>query len=176
MQFKDLDREKKNIFVKVTRDGYSQTVPKTDLVVGDVVHLFTRDNISADGIYIYGSMLLIDESSLTGESDPVHGRLMDTLNEGGDDETPLQVKLNGVITIIAKLDVNLSNLEYLNKVLRLEALDASTNEDISKEVKICLDGEDRHNGYYSMFYHQKEATKKDIKVGVQTFQKVLPAS
>ncbi|KAF6154708.1 hypothetical protein GIB67_021886 [Kingdonia uniflora] len=72
MQFKDLDREKKNIFVKVTRDGYSQTVPKTDLVVRDVVHLFTRDNIPVDGIYIYGSMLLIDESSLTGESVPVH--------------------------------------------------------------------------------------------------------
>ncbi|KAF6175849.1 hypothetical protein GIB67_003337 [Kingdonia uniflora] len=203
MQFKYLDRQKKNIFAKVTRDGYSQTVPKTDLVVGDVVHLFTRDNIPDDGIYIYGSMLLIDESSLTGESDPVHvnrynpfllsgttmqdgkvvmlvtivgmstewGRLMDTLNDGGDDETPLQVKLNGVITIIAKfglvfaflsfvvlmtsswrgtfsikatalqfmktfkpifllLKVNLSNLEYLNKVLRLEALD------ISKEVKM----------------------------------------
>ncbi|KAF6154043.1 hypothetical protein GIB67_018965, partial [Kingdonia uniflora] len=145
LQFKDLDREKKNILVKVTRDGYSQTVPKTDLVVGDVAHLFTGDYIPADGIYIYGSMLLIDESSLTGESDPVHvnrhnpfllsgttvqdgkvvmlvtavgmstewGRLMDTLNEGGDDETPLQVKLNGVTTIIAKFGLVFAFLSFV---------------------------------------------------------------
>ncbi|XP_027911761.1 putative calcium-transporting ATPase 11, plasma membrane-type [Vigna unguiculata] len=145
LQFKDLDKEKKNVSIQVTRDGRRQKVSIHDLVVGDIVHLSIGDVVPADGLLISGFGLLIDESSLSGESDAVNvdhrkpfllagttvqdgsakmlvtsvgvrtewGRLMDTLNEGGDDETPLQVKLNGVATIIGKIGLGFALLTFI---------------------------------------------------------------
>ncbi|KAL2329306.1 hypothetical protein Fmac_022733 [Flemingia macrophylla] len=145
LQFKDLDKEKKNISIQVTRDGRRQKVSIHDIVVGDIVHLSIGDIVPADGLLISGFGLLIDESSLSGESEPVNvdqkkpyllsgttvqdgsakmlvisvgmrtewGRLMDTLSEGGDDETPLQVKLNGVATIIGKIGLGFALLTFV---------------------------------------------------------------
>lgn len=145
LQFKDLDREKKKISIQVTRDGYRQKVSIFDLVVGDIVHLSIGDQVPADGLYISGYSLLIDESSLSGESEPVYitkekpfllagtkvqdgsakmlvtsvgmrtewGRLMETLSQGGEDETPLQVKLNGVATIIGKIGLVFASLTFI---------------------------------------------------------------
>jgi len=145
LQFKDLDKEKKNVSIQVTRDGRRQQVSIHDLVVGDIVHLSIGDIVPADGLLICGFGLLIDESSLSGESEAVNvdeqkpfllsgttvqdgsgkmlitsvgvrtewGRLMDTLNEGGDDETPLQVKLNGVATIIGKIGLGFALLTFM---------------------------------------------------------------
>ncbi|XP_010942801.1 calcium-transporting ATPase 10, plasma membrane-type isoform X1 [Elaeis guineensis] len=135
LQFKDLDKEKKKISIQVTRDGFRQKMSIYDLLPGDIVHLSIGDQVPADGLFVSGFSVLIDESSLTGESEPVivnnenpfllsgtkvqdgscimlvtnvgmrtqWGKLMATLSEGGDDETPLQVKLNGVATIIGKI-------------------------------------------------------------------------
>ncbi|KAI5655195.1 hypothetical protein M9H77_32382 [Catharanthus roseus] len=135
LQFKDLDKEKKKINVQVTRNGYRQKISIYDLLPGDIVHLAIGDQVPADGLFVSGYSLLIDESSLTGESEPINvtaenpfllsgtkvqdgsckmlvttvgmrtqwGKLMATLSDGGDDETPLQVKLNGVATIIGKI-------------------------------------------------------------------------
>ncbi|KAL7116942.1 hypothetical protein ACP275_03G038800 [Erythranthe tilingii] len=135
LQFKDLDKEKKKITVQVTRNGYRQKISIFDLLSGDIVHLGIGDQVPADGLFVSGYSLLINESSLTGESEPINvsaenpfllsgtkvqdgsckmlittvgmrtqwGKLMATLCEGGDDETPLQVKLNGVATIIGKI-------------------------------------------------------------------------
>lgn len=144
LQFKKLDKEKKNIIVQVTRDGCRQKVSVYDLVVGDVVHLSIGDQVPADGVFVSGYSLSIDESSLSGESEPVDvaegrpfllsgtkvqdgsgkmlvtsvgmrtewGRLMVTLSEGGEDETPLQVKLNGVATIIGKIGLGFAVLTF----------------------------------------------------------------
>ncbi|XP_039146378.1 calcium-transporting ATPase 10, plasma membrane-type-like [Dioscorea cayenensis subsp. rotundata] len=135
LQFKDLDKEKKKITIQVTRRGFRQKLSIYDLLPGDIVHLGIGDQVPADGLFVSGFSLLINESSLTGESEPViinsespfllsgtkvqdgsckmlvttvgmrtqWGKLMATLSEGGDDETPLQVKLNGVATIIGKI-------------------------------------------------------------------------
>ncbi|XP_058180914.1 calcium-transporting ATPase 2, plasma membrane-type-like [Rhododendron vialii] len=135
LQFRDLDKEKKKISIQVTRNGYRQKMSIYDLLPGDIVHLSIGDQVPADGLFVSGFSVVIDESSLTGESEPVMvtaehpfllsgtkvqdgsckmmittvgmrtqwGKLMATLSEGGDDETPLQVKLNGVATIIGKI-------------------------------------------------------------------------
>ncbi|KAG8050710.1 hypothetical protein GUJ93_ZPchr0009g138 [Zizania palustris] len=150
LQFKELDKEKKRIFIHVTRDGRQQKISIYDLVVGDIVHLAIGDQVPADGMYIHGYSLLIDESSLSGESDPVYvshdkpfilagtkvqdgsakmivtavgmrtewGRLMSTLSEGGEDETPLQVKLNGVATIIGKIGLVFAVLTFVVLLVR----------------------------------------------------------
>ncbi|XP_074286529.1 putative calcium-transporting ATPase 11, plasma membrane-type [Silene latifolia] len=150
LQFKDLDKEKKNIQVHVTRAGQRQKISIYDLVVGDIVNLSIGDQVPADGLFFSGYNLLIDESSLSGESEPVHvskerpfllsgtkvqdgsakmlvtavgmrtewGTLMATLNEQGEEETPLQVKLNGVATIIGKIGLGFAVLTLLVLIAR----------------------------------------------------------
>ncbi|GFS31367.1 autoinhibited Ca(2+)-ATPase, isoform 4 [Actinidia rufa] len=72
LQLQDLDEQKKKTFIHVTRDGKKQKCSIYDLVVGDVVHLMTGDIVPADGLFFSHSSLLVDESSLTGESESVN--------------------------------------------------------------------------------------------------------
>lgn len=55
----------------VTRDGNEQNIESSELCPGDIVHFSSGDIISADCRLISSNNLLIDESSLTGESLPV---------------------------------------------------------------------------------------------------------
>eukprot|EP00897_Mesotaenium_endlicherianum_P000664 jgi/Mesen1/10599/ME000086S10136 len=72
LQFRDLNKEKANIKLQVTRGGRRIPVSIYDLVVGDVVPLSIGDQVPADGILVEGHSLVIDESSMTGESNPRH--------------------------------------------------------------------------------------------------------
>lgn len=56
--------------VEVIRNGNATTVPKKDIVVGDIVLLTTGAEIPADGTVLEAVSLQVDESSLTGESEP----------------------------------------------------------------------------------------------------------
>ena len=57
--------------VRVRRDGAVAEVVTDDLVPGDVVLLEAGDRVPADGRVMLAANLLVDESSLTGESVPV---------------------------------------------------------------------------------------------------------
>ncbi|KAJ7561594.1 hypothetical protein O6H91_03G034900 [Diphasiastrum complanatum] len=72
LQFRALDKEKKKIYIHVIRESQRRKVCINDLVVGDVVYLSTGDQVAADGVFISGHSLIIDESSMTGESEPQH--------------------------------------------------------------------------------------------------------
>ncbi|KAF0921980.1 hypothetical protein E2562_020665, partial [Oryza meyeriana var. granulata] len=145
LQFRDLDKEKRKILVQVTRSGFRQRVLIDDLLPGDVVHLAVGDQVPADGLFISGFSVLVDESSLTGESEPVFvnednpyllsgtkvldgsckmlvtavgmrtqwGKLMAVLTDGGDDETPLQTRLNGVANTIGRVGLFFSVLTFI---------------------------------------------------------------
>ncbi|XP_071733814.1 calcium-transporting ATPase 2, plasma membrane-type-like [Rutidosis leptorrhynchoides] len=153
LQFRDLDKEKKKISIQVTRNGFRQKLSIFDLLPGDIVHLGIGDQVPADGLFLSGFAVSIDESSLTGESEPVKvntenpyllsgtkvqdgsckmlvvtvgmrtqwGKLMATLTEGGNDETPLQVKLNGVATIIGKIGLLFAIVTFAVLVQKLAA-------------------------------------------------------
>ncbi|KAG2547455.1 hypothetical protein PVAP13_9KG101600 [Panicum virgatum] len=116
-----------------------------DLLPGDVVHLAVGDQVPADGLFISGYSVLVNESSLTGESEPVvinednpfllsgtkvldgsckmlvtavgmrtqWGKLMAAITESGDDETPLQVKLNKVANIIGNIGLCFALLTFV---------------------------------------------------------------
>ena len=56
---------------RVIRDGVQRTIPAEDVVVGDLVALQPGDQVVADGAVAAGESLRLDESMLTGESDPV---------------------------------------------------------------------------------------------------------
>ncbi|KAL0339697.1 UNVERIFIED_CONTAM: Calcium-transporting ATPase 4, plasma membrane-type [Sesamum radiatum] len=80
LQFKELDKEKKKIFVQVIRDGTRQKVSIYDLVVGDIVHLSIGDQVPADGSKVQdgsGKMLVTTVGMRT-----EWGKLMETLSEG----------------------------------------------------------------------------------------------
>lgn len=65
--FAALNDENEKELIKVIRDGNVHEVPKTDIVVGDIVILSTGDEVPADGELLEAVSLRIDESSLTGE-------------------------------------------------------------------------------------------------------------
>ena len=55
----------------VVRDGTERTLPVDELVVGDLVRVGPGDQIVADGTIEQAETLRLDESILTGESEPV---------------------------------------------------------------------------------------------------------
>ncbi|KAJ3275572.1 Calcium-transporting ATPase 10, plasma membrane-type [Terramyces sp. JEL0728] len=56
---------------RVIRGGVKNEISSWDILVGDVVELVVGDEVPADGIYITGNRLIIDESPLTGETQPM---------------------------------------------------------------------------------------------------------
>jgi Ca2+-transporting ATPase len=56
---------------RVIRGDIKNEISSWDILVGDVIELVVGDEVPADGIYIKGNRLLIDESPLTGETQPV---------------------------------------------------------------------------------------------------------
>eukprot|EP00879_Flechtneria_rotunda_P014529 GHRR01015184.1.p1 GENE.GHRR01015184.1~~GHRR01015184.1.p1 ORF type:complete len:334 (+),score=87.06 GHRR01015184.1:1208-2209(+) len=71
MQFRKLNAQKDIIEVTVTRGAETKVIKNTELVVGDVYLINMGDKVVADGIMLDGYHLVIDEASLTGESDPI---------------------------------------------------------------------------------------------------------
>nr|MBC7245845.1 cation-transporting P-type ATPase [Chloroflexota bacterium] len=59
-------------YARVLREGEEQHIPAEELVPGDVLLLSEGDHISADGRLVHEVELQIDQSTLTGESHPVH--------------------------------------------------------------------------------------------------------
>jgi P-type Ca2+ transporter type 2C len=57
--------------VRVIRGGVKCEMSSWDVLVGDVVELVLGDEVPADGIFISGNRLVIDESPLTGETFPM---------------------------------------------------------------------------------------------------------
>lgn len=76
--FKILNQVNDDELVEVMRNGSMTTIPRKDVVVGDIVVLNTGDEIPADGELLDAVTLSVDESSLTGEplcvktTDPAH--------------------------------------------------------------------------------------------------------
>lgn len=69
--FEALNAIKEDVLVKVLRNGVITQISQKDLVVGDIIEISTGDMIPADGRILDTSGLRVDESSLTGESQPV---------------------------------------------------------------------------------------------------------
>lgn len=70
-EFEKLNADKEAVRVKVQRDGAVHTVSLEDVVVGDLVVLEMGDEIPADGRIVRANELMLDQSLMTGESEPV---------------------------------------------------------------------------------------------------------
>ena len=78
--FEKLNEQSDNINVKVLRDGVVNYIAKSDITVGDVINLELGDKVPADARIINSLQFRVDESMLTGESEPV-SKNAESINE-----------------------------------------------------------------------------------------------
>src|SRR5262249_28326850 len=69
-EFELLNARKDALQVKVLRGGAFHTIPLEDVVVGDSVVLEMGDEVPADGRLVRATDLYVDQSLMTGESEP----------------------------------------------------------------------------------------------------------
>lgn len=67
---------------EVIREGREQQIPTADVVVGDILVLSAGVRVVADARLIESSGLLVNEATLTGESEPVRKRVSAGMPEG----------------------------------------------------------------------------------------------
>ena len=63
--------------VVLLRDGTEQALDAKEVVPGDILFVQEGDKISVDGVLLEGDQLVLDESILTGESEPVVKTVLD---------------------------------------------------------------------------------------------------
>eukprot|EP01132_Coremiostelium_polycephalum_P001126 gene1126-1431_t len=70
-RFRELNDKTSDTQIKAIRGGEQCQISIFDVLVGDVIILDTGDIVCADGVFIEGHSVRCDESSITGESDPI---------------------------------------------------------------------------------------------------------
>jgi Ca2+-transporting ATPase len=80
-EFDILNKVNDDTPVKVVRGGQFTTVPRSDVVVGDIVLVEAGEEVPCDGELVDAVALLVDESKLTGESVPVTKTTADKVGE-----------------------------------------------------------------------------------------------
>ncbi len=85
-EFEKLNTAKDSVRVKVERGGGVHTIALEDVVVGELVLLEMGDEIPADGRIVRANELMLDQSLMTGESEPVKKTTagMDDTSDGPD--------------------------------------------------------------------------------------------
>jgi Ca2+-transporting ATPase len=73
-EFEVLNAQKESLTVKGLRDGSVHTLPLDQVCVGDAVMLEVGDEVPADGWLVKATDLYVDQSLMTGESEPVRKR------------------------------------------------------------------------------------------------------
>lgn len=74
---------------RVVRGGVEQRVPARVVVPGDVLLTVEGERIAADGALLPGGLVVVDESSITGESVPVTRKGSPAGTKAGEDQTIL---------------------------------------------------------------------------------------
>ena len=110
--------------VQVRRDDKVHEVGATDIVPGDIMLLFEGDRIPADGRLLSSNELKVDQSSLTGESEPVlldpseqHENMLESRNmvfsgslvQSGDGEvlvcrTAMDTQIGNIVKLTKEVD------------------------------------------------------------------------
>ncbi|EFA75309.1 P-type ATPase [Heterostelium album PN500] len=70
-RFRDLNEKTSDKQIKAIRSGEQCQISIFDVRVGDIIQLDTGDIVCADGVFVEGHSINCDESSITGESNPI---------------------------------------------------------------------------------------------------------
>ena len=92
-EFSLLNQQNDREPVRVIRDGHETQIPRSEVVVGDLVLLATGDEICADGQLVEAVQMQVDESTLTGE--PVCHKSIVPEEQDSDATFPTNVVLRG---------------------------------------------------------------------------------
>lgn len=96
-EFSLLNRVNDDEPVQVVRDGNTTTVPRRDVVVGDIVILNTGDEIPADGRLLEAVSMNVNESTLTGE--PVTSKSADPAQADAEATYPSDAVMRGTSVV-----------------------------------------------------------------------------
>jgi P-type Ca2+ transporter type 2C len=129
-EFELLNARKESIQARVIRDGGVHSVALEDVVVGDVVELEMGDEIPADGRLLKATELYIDQSLMTGESEPVRKtqRLPDDAAEGPDQPGCLYRGTQVVDGVGRMLVAEVGDATYLGQIARRLSAEAEEEE------------------------------------------------
>lgn len=116
--------------VKVKRDGKTIEVLKTEIVIDDILVLSSGDQVVVDSIILKSSNLEVDESIVTGESDPILKKKDDKLLSGA-------VVISG--NCLAKV-ISIGKDNYEHKLIKeasnIEKQDSYLMKSVNKILKI----------------------------------------
>ncbi len=136
-EFEILNAQKEAIQVKVIRDGEFRTIAMDDVVVGDVVSLEMGDEIPADGRLLKANELYIDQSLMTGESEPVRKQVRPLDDDASGPEQPgCLYRGTQVVDGIGVLCVTeVGDTSYLGQIARKLSAEEAEAEDSGDETE-----------------------------------------
>lgn len=70
LKFRELTEANNKVCITVLRDGYPTTIDTAEICAGDLININPGLVMPADGIFVRGMSVVMDESSVTGENDP----------------------------------------------------------------------------------------------------------
>jgi len=118
----------------VIRDGNKTTVPASELTIGDIVEIRGGDKVPADIRIIHSQGIKVDNSSLTGESEPQH-RSTDCTNDN-----PLETRNLAFFTSLvldgigAGIVVNIGKETIIGKIAALASMEEAANVPLKKDI------------------------------------------
>jgi Ca2+-transporting ATPase len=137
-EFEVLNAHKESLHVKVTRDGAFHTIPLDEVVVGDAVVLEMGDEIAADGRVAKATDLYVDQSLMTGESEPVrkHAGPSDDAAEGPEQPGCLYRGTQVVDGLGQMIVTEVGDATYLGQIARrLSAEDEEESDEVENEER-----------------------------------------
>jgi Ca2+-transporting ATPase len=141
-EFEKLNAAKDSVRVKVQRDGAVHTVALEEVVVGDLVLLEMGDEIPADGRIVKANELMLDQSLMTGESEPVRktaSREDDTSD--GPDQPGCVYRATMVIDGVGQMLVtNVGDDTMIGQIARRLSGDPEEAEKAEKEEAAAAEG------------------------------------
>jgi len=81
-EFDILNAHRDDMAVRVIRDGLPASVPSRDIVAGDLILLEAGDAVPADGWVLSSDAMATDDSSFTGESEPIQKEVQANVLKG----------------------------------------------------------------------------------------------
>ncbi len=136
-EFEILNAQKESLRVKVLRGGEFHTLPLEDVVVGDVVVLEMGDEIPADGRLVKANELYIDQSLMTGESEPVRKQARPDDTADGPEQAGCLYRGTQVVDGIGEMVVaEVGDATYLGQIARrLSAEEEEEEETAATETE-----------------------------------------
>lgn len=149
-EFEVLNAQKESLRAKVLRGGEFHTVPLEEVVVGDLVTLEMGDEVPADGRLVKATDLYLDQSLMTGESEPVHKRALPDDTADGFEQPGCLYRGTQVVDGVGQMVVaEVGDATYLGQIARRlsadeheeEPADLPENEEVRVKKKLTISKE-----------------------------------